>query len=210
LTLTVLLGGARSGKSALAVRLAATALCPTTVVATGQALDDEMAERIALHRSERPSAWATVEEPLDLYRALSAIADEGTVVVDCVTLWVANLLGAGRTDAEVLERAGKVAAQAGERPGRVIVVSNEVGSGIVPGDAMSRRYRDLLGRVNSEFAERAADAFLVVAGRVVPLAPATTVFPTTVAPAARSLAGPTPAGFIMPAVMPAGVEAEGP
>ncbi len=124
------------------------------------------------HRSERPSTWATVEEPLDLGSALSSTTDQGTVVIDCLTLWVANLLGAGRTDAEVLASAGTVAVLAGERPGKVVVVSNEVGSGIVPGDALSRRYRDLLGRVNSVFAEQAADAFLVVAGLVVPLMPA--------------------------------------
>jgi adenosyl cobinamide kinase/adenosyl cobinamide phosphate guanylyltransferase len=173
LTLTLLIGGARSGKSALAVRLASSGSAPITLVATAEALDDEMAARIASHRSERPSTWATVEEPLDLEPALSSTTVEGTVVIDCLTLWVANLLGAGRTDAEVLAGAGKVAVLAGERPGKVVVVTNDVGSGIVPGDALSRRYRDLLGRVNSVFAEKAADAFLVVAGLVVPLMPAT-------------------------------------
>ena len=94
------------------------------------------------------------------------------VVIDCLTLWVANLLGRGRGDEEVIDEATKVATLAAERPGQVIVVSNEVGYGIVPGDPVSRRYRDLLGRVNSVFAERAGDAFLVVAGRVIPLQPA--------------------------------------
>jgi adenosylcobinamide kinase / adenosylcobinamide-phosphate guanylyltransferase len=183
LTLTLLIGGARSGKSALAVRMASSGLSPITLVATAEALDDEMAARIAAHRSERPSAWATVEEPLDLESALSSTTDEGTVVIDCLTLWVANLLGAGRTNAEVLAHAGKVAVLAGERPGKVVVVSNDVGSGIVPGDALSRRYRDLMGRVNSVFAEQAADAFLVVAGLVVPLMPA---------PAMAGPAGPGP------------------
>jgi adenosylcobinamide kinase / adenosylcobinamide-phosphate guanylyltransferase len=172
LTLTVLIGGARSGKSALAVRLASAGTSSITLLATGQPLDDEMAARIAAHRSERPSSWATVEEPLDLEAALGATADNGTVVVDCLTLWVANVIGAGRTDAEIVGSARKVAARAGERPGKVIVVSNEVGAGIVPGDPLSRRYRDLLGRVNAVFAEQAADAFLVVAGRVLPLMPA--------------------------------------
>jgi adenosyl cobinamide kinase/adenosyl cobinamide phosphate guanylyltransferase len=101
---------------------------------------------------------------------------------------VANLMGAGRTDTEVIGSARKVAGSAGARPGKVIVVSNEVGGGIVPGDPFSRRYRDLLGRVNAVFAEQAADAFLVVAGRVLPLLPA----------------GPTSA-----LIMPAGAEAEG-
>ncbi len=97
-------------------------------------------------------------------------------------------MGAGRTDTEVIGSARKVAGSAGARPGKVIVVSNEVGAGIVPGDPFSRRYRDLLGRVNAVFAEQAADAFLVVAGRVLPLLPA----------------GPTSA-----LIMPAGAEAEG-
>jgi adenosyl cobinamide kinase/adenosyl cobinamide phosphate guanylyltransferase len=176
--LTVLLGGARSGKSALAVQLASVGSSPTTVVATGEALDDEMAERIAAHRAERPASWATVEEPLEICTAFDAIAGDSTVVVDCLTLWVANLLGAGHTDAEVLDRAETAAGLAASRPGHVIVVSNEVGSAIVPADGLSRRYRDLLGRVNSVFAGHARDAFLVVAGRVVPLMPAVPGAPT--------------------------------
>ncbi len=186
MTLTVLIGGARSGKSALAVRLASAGPSPTTLLATGEPLDDEMAERIAAHRSERPSSWATVEEPLDLEAALAATADNGTVVIDCLTLWVANLIGTGRTDAEIVGSARKVAARAGERPGKVIVVSNEVGAGIVPGDPLSRRYRDLLGRVNAVFAEQAADAFLVVAGRVLPLMPAGPTSPMIVQAGAKA------------------------
>jgi adenosyl cobinamide kinase/adenosyl cobinamide phosphate guanylyltransferase len=170
--LILLLGGARSGKSALAVRLAAVGPAPITLVATGEPLDEEMVERIARHRSERPASWATVEEPLDIGAALGSAAAGGTVVIDCLTLWVANLLGRGRGDEEVIDEATKVATLAAERPGQVIAVSNEVGYGIVPGDPVSRRYRDLLGRVNSVFAEQAGDAFLVVAGRVIPLQPA--------------------------------------
>ncbi len=153
------------------MQLASAGPAPTTMVATGEPLDDEMKEKIARHRSERPASWATLEEPLDIGAALAA-AGGGTVVIDCVTLWVANLLGIGRGDAEVVDEARKVATLAAERSGPVIVVSNEVGYGIVPGDPLSRRYRDLLGRVNSVFAERAGDAFLVVAGRVIPLLPA--------------------------------------
>jgi adenosyl cobinamide kinase/adenosyl cobinamide phosphate guanylyltransferase len=175
--LTLLLGGARSGKSALAVQLASSGSSPATVVATGEALDDEMAERIALHRAERPASWATVEEPLDISKVLDATTADGTVVIDCLTLWVANLLGAGLPEAEVMDRANSVAVLAADRAGQVIVVTNEVGSGIVPADALSRRYRDLLGRVNSVFAEHAREAFLVVAGRVVPLMPAAPEIP---------------------------------
>jgi len=170
--LTLLLGGARSGKSGLAVRLASAELSPATVVATGEALDDEMAERIAVHRAARPAWWATVEEPIDLEQVVRACPDSSTVVVDCLTLWVSNLLADGRDDSDILMTAASVAGRSAQRSGKTIVVSNEVGSGIVPGDPVSRRYRDLLGRVNTIFAEQARDAFLVVAGRVIALEPA--------------------------------------
>ena len=173
--LTLLLGGARSGKSALALQLASSNAAPVIFLATGEASDDEMAERIALHRSQRPAAWGTVEEPVEVAKAFRDIADGTTLVIDCLTLWVANLLAAGYDDDAALAAAGAVAAQCADRPGRVIVVSNEVGSGIVPTDSsLSRRYRDLLGQVNMVFAARAEDAFLVVAGRVLPLLPTET------------------------------------
>jgi adenosyl cobinamide kinase/adenosyl cobinamide phosphate guanylyltransferase len=116
-----------------------------------------------------------VEEPVEVEKAFRDIADGTTVVVDCLTLWVSNLLAAGYDDDTAVATAGAVAALCADRPGRAIVVSNEVGSGIVPTDNfLSRRYRDLLGRVNITFAERAQHAFLVVAGRVLPLLPAKT------------------------------------
>jgi adenosyl cobinamide kinase/adenosyl cobinamide phosphate guanylyltransferase len=117
-----------------------------------------------------------VEEPLELEKALRGTAAGTTVVVDCLTLWVANLLAAGHDDDAAVVSAGAVAALCAARPGRVVVVSNEVGSGIVPTDSfLSRRFRDLLGRVNIAFADRAGNAFLVVAGRLLPLLPAETV-----------------------------------
>jgi adenosylcobinamide kinase / adenosylcobinamide-phosphate guanylyltransferase len=173
--MTLLLGGARSGKSALALELASSGAAAVTFLATGEAADDEMAERIALHRSQRPASWGTVEEPVQVEKALGGIADGTTIVFDCLTLWVANLLAAGYDDDASLAAAGAVAARCAHRPGRVIVVSNEVGSGIVPTEhSLSRRYRDLLGRANMIFAARAEDAFLVVAGRVLALLPAKT------------------------------------
>jgi adenosyl cobinamide kinase/adenosyl cobinamide phosphate guanylyltransferase len=154
----------------LALDLASSGAAPVIFLATGEASDDEMAERIALHRSQRPASWGTVEEPVELEKAFRDIADGTTIVVDCLTLWVANLIVAGYDDDAAVAAAGAVAALCAERPGKVVVVSNEVGSGIVPTDNfLSRRYRDLLGRVNMVFAERAGDAFLVVAGRVLPL-----------------------------------------
>ena len=168
--LTLLLGGARSGKSALAQRLAGRWDGPVAVVATGQAGDAEMAERIARHRAARPAGWETVEEPLELAAALAACGPETLVVVDCLTLWVSNLLEQGLTDAAVDARARSAASVAAARAAPTVAVSNEVGSGIVPADPLSRRYRDLLGQVNAVWAAAADHALLLVAGRAVPLA----------------------------------------
>jgi adenosyl cobinamide kinase/adenosyl cobinamide phosphate guanylyltransferase len=170
MALTLLLGGARSGKSALAQRLAGPWDGPVTVVATGQARDAEMAERIARHRAARPAGWDTVEEPLELAAALAAAGGDAFVVVDCLTLWVSNLLEQGLDDAGVEARAGAAAATAAARPAPTVAVSNEVGAGIVPADPLSRRYRDLLGQVNAAWAAAADRALLLVAGRAVPLA----------------------------------------
>lgn len=164
--LTVLLGGARGGKSRHAERLAAATGRPVTVIATAEGRDDEMRARIDTHRTERPSDWETIEEPLDLQGALAKVPDDATVIVDCLTLWVSNLMEADM-DPEPLARAA--AAQAAARAGDTIVVSNEVGFGIVPADAMTRRYRDLLGRVNTIWCELADEALLLVAGRALRL-----------------------------------------
>jgi adenosyl cobinamide kinase/adenosyl cobinamide phosphate guanylyltransferase len=161
--LTFLLGGARSGKSSLAVELAERAGGPVTFIATATAGDDEMAARIEAHRAERPGTWTTVEEPIRLLDALEAA--EGTVVVDCLSLWVANLLEDGATEIE--EQAVAAAAVAARR--RSIAVSNEVGLGVVPPTPLARRYRDVLGRVNAAWAEAAEVTLLVVAGRALPL-----------------------------------------
>ena len=169
MALTVLLGGARSGKSALAQRLAGRWHGPVTVLVTGQARDAEMAERIARHRAGRPAGWRTVEEPLELETALAAAPGDAFVVVDCLTLWVANLLEQGLTDGQVEARARSGAATAAARAAPTVAVSNEVGAGIVPADALARRYRDLLGQVNTDWAAASDQALLLVAGRAVPL-----------------------------------------
>jgi adenosylcobinamide kinase/adenosylcobinamide-phosphate guanylyltransferase len=168
--LTLLLGGARSGKSALAVRLAGRWDGPVTVVATGEARDLEMAERIRRHRAGRPAGWLTLEAPLELEAALVAAPAGAFVVLDCLTLWVANLMERGLDDGRVEERARSAAATAAARAAPTVAVSNEVGAGIVPADALSRRYRDLLGQVNAIWAAAADQALLLVAGRAVPLA----------------------------------------
>ena len=167
--LTLLLGGARSGKSSLALAIASRTGLPVTFVATAEPLDAELGERIDRHRAERPGDWQTIEEPIDLEAALARVPGDAFVIVDCLTLWVSNLFGHDLDDAAILEQATSVAAFAHGRLGAVVVVSNEVGLGIVPADALSRRYRDALGRVNAIFAAQADEAFLVVAGRVLAL-----------------------------------------
>lgn len=169
MSLTVLIGGARAGKSGLAASLAAATGRSVAFIATGRPGDGEMAERIERHRAERPEGWTTIEEPVDLSGALAAVPDEATAIVDCLTLWVSNLMEDGCDDEEVVARAEEAAEEAAGRPGPTIVVTNEVGGGIVPMHPLSRRYRDLLGRVNSVWAARATRAALVVAGRVLPL-----------------------------------------
>jgi adenosylcobinamide kinase / adenosylcobinamide-phosphate guanylyltransferase len=169
MALTLLLGGARSGKSALAQRLAGRFDGPVCVLVTGQPRDAEMAERIARHRVARPAGWATVEEPLELEAALAATPAGAFVILDCLTLWVANLLEQGLADRDIEARSRAAAAAAAARTAPTVAVSNEVGSGIVPAAALARRYRDLLGQVNAGWAAAADRALLLVAGRAVPL-----------------------------------------
>jgi adenosylcobinamide kinase/adenosylcobinamide-phosphate guanylyltransferase len=167
--LTFLVGGARSGKSSLAVRLAAESGRPVVFVATSEARDEEMAARIESHRAERPPEWSTVEAPLDLAGALVAARTEACVVLDCVTLWTANALEAGWSDEAVASAAEEVAELAAARGAPTVVVSNEVGLGVVPDTPLGRRYRDVHGRVNAIFAAAAQRACLVVAGRALEL-----------------------------------------
>jgi len=174
MTLVLLTGGARSGKSALAVALAERDGSDVVFLATGQPGDDEMAARIARHRAERPAHWTTVEEPLGLVDAIGAADPSACLIVDCISLWVANLIEA--ESAAAIERtAGAAASAAAARRGTTIVVTNEVGLGVVPATPLGRAYRDVLGRVNAIWARRAAKAYLVVAGRVLPLLPAAEV-----------------------------------
>jgi adenosylcobinamide kinase / adenosylcobinamide-phosphate guanylyltransferase len=162
MTLVVLLGGARSGKSSRAVKLAADAGAPVTFIATGEGRDEEMEARIEAHRRSRPAGWTTVEEPLDLRTALESAAADDTVVVDCLSLWVANLL-------EHARQPDDLAPVAASRPGLTVAVSNEVGLGIVPVNELARRYRDVLGGVNAAWVAASHEAFFCVAGRAIPL-----------------------------------------
>ena len=167
--LTLLLGGARSGKSRSAVRLAASWDGPVVIVVTGEPRDEEMAARIARHRAERPAEWTTVEEPVDLQAAIEGAPPDAAAIVDCLTLWISNLTERGIDDDEVERRARDAAWVAAARPSPTIAVSNEVGWGIVPMHPVSRRYRDLLGLANQVWAAEADRVLLMVAGRALPL-----------------------------------------
>ncbi len=160
-SLTLLLGGARSGKSAHAEMLAKAYPAPWTYIATAQIFDDEMAERIAQHRARREPSWNTVDAPLDLVGALADIADSQPVLVDCLTLWLTNHMLAGNdVDAE-----SRRLADALSRPrGPWFVVANEVGLGIVPDNALARRFRDAAGRLNQSVAAVANRVLFMVAG----------------------------------------------
>ena len=163
----LVLGGARSGKSDLAHRLAVDSARQVTFVATATPGDEEMAQRIADHRTARPPDWSTVEAPLHLEEAIRAAPDGDFLIVDCLTLWVANLLGAGKTAGEIRTLAARAAESMADRSG--VVVSNEVGLGIVPANELARAFRDVLGGVNSVFAKCSERSVLMVAGRTLEL-----------------------------------------
>ncbi|MFB9978358.1 bifunctional adenosylcobinamide kinase/adenosylcobinamide-phosphate guanylyltransferase [Mesorhizobium kowhaii] len=160
-TLTFIIGGARSGKSAHAETLATTSPPPWAYIATAEAYDDEMRERIALHRSRRGEGWTTIDAPLDLAGALEALPDNQPVLVDCLTLWLTNhMLAENDLDLEYRRLADVLS-----RPrGPWFVVSNEVGQGIVPDNALARRFRDAAGRLNQQVAAIADTVLLMVAG----------------------------------------------
>jgi adenosylcobinamide kinase/adenosylcobinamide-phosphate guanylyltransferase len=157
---SLILGGARSGKSARALALAETP--PQVFIATAEALDGEMRDRIALHRTERGESWWLVEEPLELAAAIRANAAEGvTLLVDCLTLWLSNLMHHERdVEAETESLIEALAAV----PGRVVLVSNEVGMGLVSMNALGRDFRDAQGRLNQRIAAVADHVEFVAAG----------------------------------------------
>lgn len=164
----LLLGGARSGKSSIAVSMASRMGQPVRFLATARPDDDEMTKRIAHHRARRPESWTVVEAPVGVHDALRGAGDQETVIVDCVTLWISNLM-VDHDD----ERIGTLVDEAVDvcrrHSGQVIVVSNEVGTGLVPMDPVGRRFRDLQGRANQRFADAADVSYLVVAGKALRL-----------------------------------------
>lgn len=164
--MTLVLGGARSGKSihaeTIVERHAAHTGGGCIFVATAEAGDDEMAARIAAHRARRGNRWTTVEEPIDLAGALAGVAKNGDgVLVDCLTLWLANLID---REFDVEEESRRLADALPELVGPVVLVANEVGLGIVPDNAAARAFRDHAGRLNTRLAARADRVVFVAAG----------------------------------------------
>lgn len=164
-------GGVRSGKSAFALHLARGLGARRVFVATAQAFDREMEERIAAHRAERAGAFLTVEEPLDLAGALER-ADGDVVVVDCLTLWISNLLLRGDGAAAVAAQVEAVAAVLARRRVHAVLVTNEVGMGVVPESALGRAFRDAAGRAHQRLARDADRIYLAALGCVLRLRPA--------------------------------------
>jgi adenosylcobinamide kinase/adenosylcobinamide-phosphate guanylyltransferase len=169
--LTLVLGGMRSGKSRFAEDLAR-ATPPVIYLATAVPGDEEMSRRIAQHRQRRSRhqpAWQCVEEPWDIVRAVRSHGTDGCVLLECLTLWITNLLVGlsgrnGLSDAEILSEVDGLADAAGTVPGRVIIVSSEVGCGIVPVAALARRFGDLLGEANQRLAAAAVEVHVCLAG----------------------------------------------
>jgi adenosyl cobinamide kinase/adenosyl cobinamide phosphate guanylyltransferase len=164
---TLITGGVRSGKSACAMARASEgpARSRRFVIATGEALDDEMRERIARHRMTRPANFETVEEPVALASTLGALESRADiVVVDCLTLGVSNLRGRGLSEAAILGEADSLASALKSASFSAVIVSDEVGWGIVPANQLARRFRDLLGSTNQKVAAVADAVLLMVAG----------------------------------------------
>lgn len=160
-SLTLVVGGARSGKSSHAEALIGAHPAPWTYIATAQAFDEEMEERIAHHRARRPASWRTVDAPLDLAQTLAVMPRGAAVLVDCLTLWLSNIMLADHDiDAETRRLIDVLAAPRGPW----VVVANEVGLGIVPENALARRFRDEAGRLNQMVATLADSVTFTVAG----------------------------------------------
>ena len=159
----LVLGGARSGKTAFAEQLAIRSGSHPAYLATAEALDAEMRDRVESHKAGRAARFTTIEEPLALSEALlEAATQHDVILVDCLTLWITNLLLANRNVAKAVSELGDTLAQV--RDAKVILVSNEVGLGIVPDNAMARTFRDLAGAAHQRLAEICDDVYFVVAG----------------------------------------------
>ena len=162
--LILYLGGAKSGRTRLALATAETYPAPRIYLATAQSLDAEMAERIKNHQAERGPDWRTLETPFDPDLAIAGLSGDSVVLLDCITLWLSNLLGENEDPKYALERIGQLIEAIEGYGGPVIVVSNEVGGGIVPMNALARKFRDLAGSANQHLAARAGRVVMAMAG----------------------------------------------
>lgn len=171
--LIFIVGGASSGKSDVALQVAAKGIdrnAPRAFVATGEGLDEEMTMKIARHRQARSSAWMTAEVPLDLATWFNEQGRNYRVIlVDCLTMWMSNHCERGTKDKDILEETKMLLLTIRRVGERVVLVSNELGMGLVPADSGSRRFRELAGEVNRLVAREADDAYLVVSGLLLPL-----------------------------------------
>ena len=162
--LVFVLGGASSGKSALALRLAGDGL-PKAFIATGEGRDHEMAARIEKHRRERGETWETQEIPLDVAGWMRTQGPQfKTVVLDCLTLWLSNLLEAGVTPLQIPSKTDDLLESIKLVSGNVVMVSNELGLGVIPGDSQTRQFRELAGNLNRQIAAAADEVYLSVSG----------------------------------------------
>lgn len=170
MTSILVLGGARSGKSAFAQKAAESAAVAArpVLIATGQAFDDEMAERIARHQADRGESWTTIEAPLALPEAIAALPADAIAVVDCLTLWLSNLMLNGH---DVEAAAGELIKAVAARSGRLWLVSNEVGLGLVPETPLGRRFRDEAGRLHQRLAQTVDEVYFIAAGLPLRLKP---------------------------------------
>ena len=170
MTATLVLGGARSGKSGFAQKAAENAVLTGSpvLIATGQAFDDEMAERIARHQADRGESWTTVEAPLALAEAIAALPADAVAVVDCLTLWLSNLM---LDERDIAAEAAALVEAVAACPARLWLVSNEVGLGLVPETPLGRRFRDEAGRLHQRLAQAVDEVYFVAAGLPLKLKP---------------------------------------
>ena len=159
--LTLVLGGAASGKSSFAENLILQASSAPLYVATAQVFDDEMAEKVARHREIRGDIWKTIEEPIEVAVALKAVKTDQPALIDCATLWLTNLI-LGEHD--VADHTSRLFRAIADYAGPIVIVSNEVGQGIVPDNALSRRFRNAQGQLNQQIAGQADTVIAVMAG----------------------------------------------
>ncbi|MEM6370868.1 MAG: bifunctional adenosylcobinamide kinase/adenosylcobinamide-phosphate guanylyltransferase [Myxococcota bacterium] len=170
--ITLVGGGVRSGKSRFALDLALKRGMRRTFIATAQAFDDEMRARIARHQTERAGLFDSVEAPIELTHAVSLLSDEVDVlVIDCLTLWLSNLLLRGDDEARIEEAVLKLMSALSSKPFDTVVVTNEVGLGVVPESALGRRFRDVSGRAHQRIAEKADQIYFAALGVILRLRP---------------------------------------